>query len=102
MEVIDKNQTLEPPEGYVPQEVVAEGAYLRLKYIKLEWTKSHLITHMIVLFLNDQGREVLRTYNKIVRLNDPIEPFLEESPTMIELVIEGIQYLWRKIRCRKN
>ena len=73
MKVTDKNQTLVPPEGYTFIFVSAEGGYLRLQYQKIlsnsmsvpkeEWTA--------VVYLNDQGREVLRTEEKRDIFPDP-------------------------------
>lgn len=55
MIVLDKNQLLQPPSGYMLRGVAAEGSYLRLEY-----TLNARPTEIVDIYLNDQGREVLR------------------------------------------
>ena len=57
MKVIDVNLWLNPPEGFNFVGVSAKGAYLQLVYSRLEADRTQLVD----IFLNDQGREVLRT-----------------------------------------
>lgn len=53
----DFNRTLEPPAGFELQNVTAAGAFLRLMY-SVEARGGRV---EINIYLNDQGREVLRT-----------------------------------------
>ena len=57
MNVIDKNQTLQPPEGEADF-ATPIGSFLTLQY--REWDKGFITR----VYLNDQGREVLRTIEK--------------------------------------
>ena len=63
MLVKDKNQTLQEPEGFALEDVQAVGSYLRLAY----WLDKYRSQEgcweycTVVVYLNDQGREVLRT-----------------------------------------
>jgi hypothetical protein len=66
----DKNQTLEPPEGALLKMVWGDGAYLRLVYHASFWYNplSHG-TRVTTVFLQDTGREVLRTIDEVL---DPL------------------------------
>jgi len=57
MKLVDFNQTLKPPAGFELQRVSAVGAYLRLTY-SVEAKGGRV---EIEVYLNDQGKEVLRT-----------------------------------------
>ena len=57
MDIKDKNELLQTPEGSHFLGVDVEGAYLRLRYIRSGEKGKTLFS----LYLNDQGREVLRT-----------------------------------------
>lgn len=61
MIVKDFNQTLIPPPHYQPVEVRGEGSYLRLTYTKYRSDRKCTYRDQVVIFLNDQGREVVRT-----------------------------------------
>lgn len=67
MNLIDKNQTLLPPEGYEFTGLSAEGAYLRLEYRRIGADKVSTVT----IYLNDWGREVVRS------VNDSVDPVVE-------------------------
>ena len=60
MTVIDKNKWLVEPSAHDLTEVVAEGAYLRLTYLQKN-EEGVPYRHRVTIYLNDQGREVLRT-----------------------------------------
>lgn len=102
MTLLDKNKTLQEPVGYDVHSVVADGAYLRIEY--------HLSTYnpaqygIIVVYLNDQGREVARC------LIEPKAPKAE--PEIVApisrwsrfctgwyLILTGLQEM---IQCRKK
>lgn len=73
MIVQDKNLTLQPPDGKCVG-VYAEGAYLRLVYHhRSGGSASTLVT---TLFLQDIGREVVRTTEEVF---DPL-PEPEPAP----------------------
>lgn len=57
----DKNQSWQPPEGYGLASLSAEGSFLRLVYRK-QTEVGHVV---ITVYLNDMGREVLRTQDTI-------------------------------------
>jgi hypothetical protein len=70
MKVTDKNETLQPPKGFEAYDVRADGAYLRLEYSQTKYVPDPTDKCMgqrmdgwttVVIYLNDQGREVLRT-----------------------------------------
>ena len=60
MIVTDINQTLRPPAGAVLNGVFAEGSFLRLSYQQTLLGEPSRYK-IIDVFLNDMGREVLRT-----------------------------------------
>lgn len=71
--IIDKNQTLQPPEGYELKGTKAEGSYLRLYYRKfLSGGES-----TIMVYLTDQGREIART------IEDYYYEIPEEAPAPV-------------------
>ena len=53
----DKNETLQPPAGYFLHAVDAQGAYLRVEYR----VTTAVQEGTVVIYLNEMGREVLRT-----------------------------------------
>ena len=57
MNFIDKNQTLEPPADFACYRVFAAGAFLQVEY-RRQFANGEDI---VVIFLNDMGREVGRT-----------------------------------------
>jgi hypothetical protein len=64
MRFLDKNQTLEPPEGYKFRSTDVDGAYLRLTYYQSVYQTGTLLVigeNVIVVYLNDMGREVGRS-----------------------------------------
>ena len=62
MNLWDKNETLQSPEGYEIVALSAEGSYLRVEYRReLKRTSKRVVTSTVVVFLNDFGREVART-----------------------------------------
>ena len=70
MILTDFNQTLHRPEGFDVMDVRGEGAYLRVEFNRTKYVDDptdkctgQMIVgwDAVVLYLNDQGREVLRT-----------------------------------------
>ena len=64
MILTDINQTWKAPEGYTATGVFAEGAFLRVVY-KRERESANVespatLVECVEIYLNDQGREVLR------------------------------------------
>lgn len=57
MDLKDKNQWLQPPENYSLASVTAQGAYLVVAYTRVDAG----LGHRIQIYLNTDGREVLRT-----------------------------------------
>lgn len=58
MKLTDMNETLVPPEKYNLDTAYTEGSYLVLRYTQ---TQENGFTSHVIIFLNDQGREVIRT-----------------------------------------
>jgi hypothetical protein len=88
MILIDKNQTLQPPEGELTS-VISEGSYLRVSYcLEMERTPECVTKHYTTVYLNDQGREVARTLEE---LQYPVYP-VEEAPTPQERPPVGFWY----------
>ena len=77
MIIVDKNQTLQPPEGQLDS-VSPEGAYLRVVYLQPFWDNPlRHGTRVTTIYLQDMGREVLRTiYERL----DPSEPEIQSRP----------------------
>jgi hypothetical protein len=62
MIVIDKNQTLQQPVGSKLHRVVTDGAYICLQYRQEISRPGYTDAFAIIdIYLNDLGREVLRT-----------------------------------------
>ena len=82
MIVLDKNQTLDRPKGFTFAFVNAKGAYLQLRFqktvIHVNPAESNEL-HTVDVYLNDQGREVLRTEEKH-RLPDLPPPVVAPPP----------------------
>ena len=68
MEVHDKNETLQPPAEFQFLSVRAAGAYLQLEYGK----KIEGGLRRVVIYLNDMGREVLRTTDVVWPPKPPV------------------------------
>ena len=61
MKLWDKNETLQPPEGYDIVALSAEGSYLRVEYRRqLARTKKFQSYSTVIVYLNNIGREVAR------------------------------------------
>lgn len=77
----DMNQSWKPPAGMSVISVRAEGAYLRVEY-HAATTDADTKTRSekaVVVFVNDMGREVMRTENTR-RFFGPVMPSLVEKP----------------------
>lgn len=71
MIVKDFNQTLVQPFDHQLREVHGEGSYLRLVYTHYRCDGRYSYTNQVVIFLNDQGREVARTEETITTAAPP-------------------------------
>jgi hypothetical protein len=68
MEFFDKNQSWLPPDGYMFQSLLVDGAYLQIFYqqnIFKTGTTQVIATNRVIVYVNDQGREVARTTRRI-------------------------------------
>lgn len=88
----DINQHLVAPEGYTAEQVAAEGAYLRVQYRKVVLDGETLKGESYVeIFLNDFGREVLRT-EKFYRHIPPPPP--ESKPEIPNTFLGRLKWQW--------
>lgn len=107
MTLLDKNQTLEPPEDYTFVAVEPQGAFLRAEYRQKVFKTDTLIVtreNVVTVYLNDMGREVART------MVTTLAPLPEESPAIAPvgrwyrfrnafyMTLEGLQEMFRSIR----
>lgn len=77
MIIYDKNQTLEPPEGYLSESLVADGAYLCATYRQVVFKSGTTVVrghNVVTIYLNDMGREVARSVAKVYRPEPSFEP----------------------------
>ena len=80
----DKNQTLQPPEGYTFRNAETDGAYLRLTYYQTVYktaTTTVIGENVITIYLNDTGREVGRTIGSVQFPPQPVYKLPPESPS---------------------
>jgi hypothetical protein len=64
----DMNRTLVAPAGYKFYGAVADGAFLRVEFRQPVFKPETLIViarNIVVIWLNDMGREVARTYGQV-------------------------------------
>jgi hypothetical protein len=66
MNITDKNNWLEAPEGYTLVEVEGSGAYIVVTYMQILDSKN---VSQISIFLNSDGREVCRVSEVLEREN---------------------------------
>lgn len=72
----DMNQSWTPPAGFVFQDVTASGAYLLVNYTQSFWENPlQQGWHQVVIYVNDMGREVMRTTDTLLA-----PPIREEEP----------------------
>ena len=57
----DMNQSWTPPAGYSFAFAVAHGSYLSVVYHQTADTETQHVRNIVEIFLNDMGREVMRT-----------------------------------------
>ena len=72
LKVLDKNETLKAPKLFNCVRVCGDGPLLRLDYVQhVSAFVPHPVdtrlgtTHYVSIYLNDQGREVLRTMSTV-------------------------------------
>lgn len=86
MKVLDKNETLQSPEGYEIVALSAEGSYLRVEYRRwLKRSPKFQSYSTVVVFLNDFGREVART-------EDTTEEKFPEPPVILTPLTWSMQF----------
>ena len=73
MKLQDCNQTLKPPVGYELDSVTATGGYIRAEYHEFifDYGISEPIKRVVVIYLNDSGREVARCISDHVSSREP-------------------------------
>lgn len=97
MEFFDMNQSWLPPPGHIFQAVLVDGAYLQVQYHQTVFkpgTRTVIAENRVIVYLNDQGREVARTTRRI----DFPQPATDVIPKRWWETL--IQY-YRRISCRK-
>jgi hypothetical protein len=103
----DMNQSWVPPEGYEFCGVAPYGSYLMVVYVQKFWDNP--LRHgqrTIAIYLQDTGREVLRTTEEIL---DPVRPEPTPEPLPVGrwfrfyngflLALQGLQEMYK---CRKR
>lgn len=70
LRVTDKNETLKPPKGFTFAGTRGEGPLIVLDYVLQHPSYSPDHADYVSIYLNDQGREVLRTF-RTVTAKDP-------------------------------
>lgn len=101
MIVVDKNQTLQPPEGRLDS-VSAEGGYILLSYVQPFWDNPlRRGNRVTTIYLQSMGREVLRTIDDNF---DPQQPEVSTPPLVarrykiwngILLILQDIQEMFQ-------
>jgi len=102
--VHDKNETLQPPEGFLLQYVKPEGEYILVEYRRLDSQSAFGGSYSTVLiYLNSMGREVLRTTNQ-TEWTQPRAPEVWRRPEISRwyrikagfyLALEGIKEMFQ-------
>lgn len=81
MGVRDINEWIHPPLDYLLVDTKAEGSFLRLEYRQIIYIPGTMIAQgrsIINIFVNDFGREVLRTCD--VQIDDPAPLLTPQGP----------------------
>ena len=106
MRFLDKNQTLEPPEGYKFRSAETDGAYLRLTYFQTVYKPGTLQVigeNIVRVYLNDQGREVGRSIASY-RWPEPVVEIMI-APRKFRFkngFLIACQGIWEMIKCLKS
>lgn len=108
MEFYDKNLSWIPPENYKFSGVTPDGAFLRVQYrqpIFKTATRQIVAENIMTVFVNDQGREVARTWVRI-DIPQPAPDALTSAPVARRfriwngflIILEGVRemILWPK------
>lgn len=106
MRFLDKNQTLVSPESYLFRSAAADGAYLRLTYYQSVYkaeTTTVIGENIIVIYLNDMGREVGRS---VASYRWP-EPIIKIVPAPRKFrfrngFLIARRGIWEMLKCLKN
>lgn len=101
-DVFDKNLTLDRPVGFNLRTVDAKGEYIRLGYRrekKVDGYDAPRIT-TIEIFLNSDGKEVLRTMHEWLRPNLPpaelVDKYAGDLP-LLAIIVNAIKDVARKL-----
>jgi hypothetical protein len=102
VKVIDKNQTLIPPANYEFSSLKVEGAYFRLGYTQTTYYSNStkiMGYNTVFVYLNDQGREVLRTENmERVQYQEDTTPAVYVPKTFWEELKSDLKELGKRLR----
>ena len=99
----DMNRSWNPPENSYFVNVVADGVYLKVKYCQATATGENVV----VIYVNDMGREVARSITEILRPVLPVDASIVHPPithwarfcTGFYLTLAGLQEM---IKCLKK
>lgn len=105
----DKNQSWMPPEGYIFAGLHPDGAFLRVLFHQKVFqtgTTTVIAKNVVTVILNDMGREVARTQQRVdhavavpvLREAEPITGWTRFKNGFF-MVLIGLEEM---IRCRKN
>ena len=100
MELYAINGNPDVPEGYVPESVKAQGSYLQVHYVYRKPPTETAMTWLIIdVYVNNMGREVLRTTHEQIHpiypedLTQPVYTLPPEPKheTILGMLIDGIK-----------
>lgn len=103
----DTNKSWTPPAGYRLSSFDTRGAYIYVKYVQLFFkpgTRTALGQNVVIVYLNDQGREVARTEEcerfPILSEPEPPEPVSRRSRFLngFYLVLAGLQEMTKCLK----
>ena len=105
----DMNRSWNPPENYVFTNIVVDGAYLRVEYRQKVYrtgTTKIVGENIVIVFVNDQGREVARSKQRVelpvLKPEPEVKPPLTRWArfcTGFYLVLAGLEEM---IKCLRN
>lgn len=82
MTLKDMNQSWIGPDGYTFHNVMSQGAYLLVTYVRRQDIPGWLNEHHIVIYINDMGREVMRTEG-LISWPEPVAAVAESTPALV-------------------
>ncbi len=106
----DMNQSWWPPAGYEFQSIRPFGSYLEVMYQQKVYktgtlTHAHIQTNVVMIYLNDQGREVSRTteqYQVPQRTPEPVRAPISRWFRFRNGWLLALQGLQEMITCLKK